>query len=124
MKKLFILAAMAAMMLFAAPCANAAELDTGYNILDYNIDAVYHENNTVTQTEVLTVRFNEARHGIYRAFPSTVKVEKATPDGVRTVPYKIKIRDISVPGFEHETEYDNGLILLKIGDKDETLFGE
>ncbi|MEG0648310.1 MAG: DUF2207 domain-containing protein [Oscillospiraceae bacterium] len=124
MKKLFILAAMAAMMLFAAPCANAAELDTGYNILDYNIDAVYHENNTVTQTEVLTVRFNEARHGIYRAFPSTVKVEKATPDGVRTVPYKIKIRDISVPGFEHETEYNNGLILLKIGDKDETLFGE
>ncbi|MEG2500320.1 MAG: hypothetical protein RSA78_04580, partial [Oscillospiraceae bacterium] len=88
MKKLFILAAMAAMMLFAAPCANAAELDTGYNILDYNIDAVYHENNTVTQTEVLTVRFND----------------KATPDGVRTVPYKIKIRDISVPGFEHETE--------------------
>lgn len=118
MKKLFALLALASALLLAAPAAFAAERDYGFDILDYAVNATVHENNTVTQTETITVRFNEPRHGIYRAIPETVYIEKETADGTVRMPYKSKIRNFSVPGFDYSTERENGFFVAAIGSED------
>lgn len=40
-----------------------------YTITAYSVDAILHENNTVTQTERITVDFAVPSRGIYRVLP-------------------------------------------------------
>lgn len=52
-------------------CLPCMARDDGYVITDYKVDAVLHENNTVTQTETISVNFLEYRHGIFRKIAIT-----------------------------------------------------
>ena len=42
---------------------------TDYSIEDFHIDATYHKNNTITQTETIQVNYSTPKHGIYQYIP-------------------------------------------------------
>ena len=97
--------------------------DGGYTISSYDVRATLHENNTVEQTEVITVNFSEPRHGIYRSIPRTMQVGRRI-DGENTVmEYHNKVQDISVQGAPFDTADENGYTNIRIGDEDETVNG-
>ena len=57
-----------------------------------------HENNTVTQTERITVDFAVPSRGIYRVLPVALWVEKDTADGPQEMAYRARVRDLAVTG--------------------------
>ncbi len=121
MKKLFCtLAAVLVFVLCAVPCF----ADSGYTITNYAVNATLNADNTVTQTEDITVIFHEARHGILRSLPETVSVEKETAEGLKTFSYRMKIKDIYVEGAPFEAYTEDGFTILRIGDEDAYLTGE
>lgn len=121
MKKLFC--TLAAVLLFVM-CALPSFAQGGYTITDYAVDATLHPDNTVTQTEDITVMFSEPRHGILRSFPETVSVEKQTADGLKTFDYRMKIKDIYVEGAPFTAYSEDGFTIIRIGDEDEYLTGK
>lgn len=123
MKRLFALLCGIVFCTAAAVPALAAQSQDGYAITRYSVDATLHANNTVTQTETLDVRFDEPRHGIYRSLPQTVSVEKRTADGSRMMNYRVRIRDISVEGAPFSRQSEDGMLILRIGDKDKLVSG-
>lgn len=124
MKKLIACITLLFCVAAISPCVLALDKDDGFIIKDYNVNAVLHENNTITQTETILVDFLESRHGIFRAFPTTVYVERQTPDGLITLPYRMKVRNVQVQGEEYDQSTEDGVHLIRIGNEDTTHMGE
>lgn len=120
-KKLVCLVlALCACLALAVP---AHAQDDGYAITSYAIQATLHENNTVSQTEDISVFYNESRHGIFRIFPQTVNVWKMVDGTYQLLPYKTKIKDVTVQGAPFDTYSEDGYFYIRIGDKDSTVSG-
>ncbi|MEG1010464.1 MAG: DUF2207 domain-containing protein [Ruthenibacterium sp.] len=97
--------------------------DDGYRITSFAVDATLHENNTVTQTETITVEYLVPRHGMFRTLPTLVSVWR-TVDGERVkMTYRTKISDMSVEGAPYETSNEDGIYTIRIGDPDEVVTG-
>ena len=99
MKKLICLLAAAALLVFCALPAFAEASGVSradYTITAYSVDATLHENNTVTQTERITVDFAVPSRGIYRVLPVALWVEKDTADGPQEMAYRARVRDLAV----------------------------
>lgn len=88
-----------------------------------------HENNTVTQTERITVDFAVPSRGIYRVLPVALWVEKDTADGPQEMAYRARVRDLAVTGEGQtagapvETDTEDGFYSIRIGDEDTWLTG-
>ncbi|MEG1322938.1 MAG: DUF2207 domain-containing protein [Ruthenibacterium sp.] len=122
MKKLLCLLLVFCGVLAFVPNASAAGF-SGYTLTNYEVDAVLHENNTVTQTEYITADFLVPKHGIFRVFPEMVYVEKQTADGLKTMSYKVKLRDVSVQGGDAEVYLEDEMYTIRIGSEDTVLTG-
>ncbi|MFR1809810.1 MAG: DUF2207 domain-containing protein, partial [Pygmaiobacter massiliensis] len=110
-------------VLLALPATALDETDTGYTIEDYRIEAVLREDATVDVTETIKVNFTESSRGIFRAFPSTVRVLKETGGKSKTMRYAPKLRDISAS--EAFAEYsEDGIDYIRLGSEDVWLSGE
>lgn len=88
--------------MYAALCPPFAEASgvsrADYTITAYSVDATLHENNTVTQTERITVDFAVPSRGIYRVLPVALWVEKDTADGPQEMAYRARVRDLARDG--------------------------
>ncbi|MEF9970017.1 MAG: DUF2207 domain-containing protein, partial [Ruthenibacterium sp.] len=122
MKKLLCLLLVFCGVLAFVPNASAAGF-SGYTLTNYEVDAVLHENNTVTQTEYITADFLVPKHGIFRVFPEMVYVEKQTADGLKTMSYKVKLRDVSVQGGDAKVYLEDEMYTIRIGSEDTMLTG-
>ena len=120
-KLLCLVLALCAALALAVPAFAA---DDGYTIKRYDIQSTLHENNTITQTETITVDYHEERHGIYRTLPETVSLQQLVNGAACDMTYRVKLRNISVEGAPFETESDNDVTTIRIGDPDETVTGE
>lgn len=86
------------MLRSARICRSFRRFPRGYTITAYSVDATLHENNTVTQTERITVDFAVPSRGIYRVLPVALWVEKDTADGPQEMAYRARVRDLAVTG--------------------------
>lgn len=102
------------------------DVDNGYVIRDWTYDAVVHKDNSWTVTERFDVEFLEARHGIFRSFP-TVFVQYREVDGKKQkYNYVITYENIRVPGESYElTKNDDQQhdLILRLGSESVTLNG-
>lgn len=98
--------------------------DNGYAIAAYDIQATLHENNTITQTETISVIYSEPRHGFFRSLPKMVSVWKEVDGESVLNTYRVKIKDVSVEGAPFETSTEDGYFTLQIGDPDRTVTGQ
>lgn len=132
MKKFICLLGAAALLLCCAlpafaEASGAARAD--YAITAYSVNATLHENNTVTQTERITVDFAVPSRGIYRVLPVALWVEKDTENGPQELAYRAKVRNLTVTGEGQmtdppvETDTEDGFYTIRIGDEDTWLTG-
>ena len=124
MKKLICLLAAAALLVCCALPAFAEASGVSradYTITAYSVDATLHENNTVTQTERITVDFAVPSRGIYRVLPVALWVEKDTADGPQEMAYRARVQDLAVTGEGQtagapvETDTEDGFYSIRIG---------
>lgn len=96
-----------------------------YYIENFKINATYHKNNTITQTETVQVNFLEPKHGIYQYIPEKYYVgykdDEAKTGQVDT--YAIQVKNVSVSGAAYETSSEDGTYQIKIGDADTYVSG-
>lgn len=105
--------------------------DGGYTIRNYQVKAELQKNNVLDITETIQVHFHEKRHGIYRYIPTHMYVNRATvvdENGSvtesRVMDYANKIQNLSVDGWEYDTESENGNYVIRIGDEDTLIKGD
>ncbi|MEI3013414.1 MAG: DUF2207 domain-containing protein [Ruthenibacterium lactatiformans] len=131
MKKLICLLAAAALLVCCALPAFAEASGVSradYTITAYSLDATLHENNTVTQTERITVDFAVPSRGIYRVLPVALWVEKDTANARRRWP-TARVQDLAgtgageTAGAPVETDTEDGFYSIRIGDEDTWLTG-
>lgn len=104
----------------------------GFYYESIKVDAEVHENNVWDVTEHIKVYFTQSRHGIYRYIPCSFSLnhnvsgdkdyQKGSPSEV-TFQYESDIDNVSVDGWDFNTEYDNGNLVIRIGDEDELVKG-
>ncbi len=124
MKKLLSLA-VSLLLAAALLCVPSFADDTGYYIKSYDVNSVLHENNTVSQTETMTLHFTEARHGFFRAFPEWVTVTRTLEDGtLKDYSYHVKLNVLSVEGGPYEAYTEDDYYYIKVGDADEYVTGD
>ncbi|MEG1650736.1 MAG: DUF2207 domain-containing protein [Oscillospiraceae bacterium] len=87
-----------------------AEVDNGYYIKNYDVNAVANSDRSYDIVETIDVHFNEERHGIIREIPTYSTLEK-----------EIRLENVEVVGDIFE--YD-GYEKIKIGDPNETVSGD
>lgn len=123
-------------LIFLAPMQSAVcraggkiQRFSSYIIRDYHVQAELQKNNVLEITETIQVHFNEKRHGIYRNIPTHMYVNRDTSENLdgsssRVLDYANKIRNLSIDGWEYDTEYENGNYVIRIGDEDTLVDGD
>ncbi len=123
----WLLAITCALFLCMSPTLIQAD-EGGYTIEDYQVEAVYHKNNTITAQETIQVNFSSPRHGIYRSIPLNMYVgysKEDDPDQTKNPErYKIQIEDLKVTGDSYDVEDEDGVENIQIGDADQYVTGE
>ena len=96
-----------------------------YTTKQYDVDMVVTKSQELQVKETMDVEFFYASHGIYRTIPYRGDMIYEQNDRIVTEPYLCDIQDISVDGFEYDTEYDveNGQLLVRIGSADQLVEG-
>lgn len=124
MKKIF--AAVICTVLFAAlaaiPAAAATRSTEYYTISDYKINADITESNAYNISEIITVKFTEPRHGIYRNIPYQGTWLRGADQGGNT-DWRAKVTDIGVDGYDYSVSKSDGNVVVKIGDPDTYVSG-
>lgn len=138
MKKLFL----SAIALFLCIASVIAEDEGGYYIKNYDVQAHLSEDHTITVTESIDVFFTAKRHGIYRHLPQTMNIRRneesfdgdtsflnssqkkeLEKNGFLDYEYKEYVSLLNIEGGDYTTEYEDDIIIFKIGDKNETITG-
>ncbi|MDO4869592.1 MAG: DUF2207 domain-containing protein [Bacillota bacterium] len=105
MKRIKIIAAIAAVMLLTVFMPAAVFADSGgYTTDEFNVDITTDADHVFHVSEEINVDFYEARHGIYRYIPEGGNL------------YAIK--HVRVQGYEYETYTENSSLVIKIGSGD------
>ena len=115
-----------ALLLCLCPMQIHAE-DEGYTFENYDVQSVYHKNNTITVHESMTVNYTLSSHGIKRSIPEVLYIgysDDGNTNGQDPDKYKVEIKDISVDGAKYEVEHEDDLCTIKIGDANQTVIGE
>lgn len=125
MKKIIrvILTILCIFILVTPTKAKAAESD--YSINNYKIDAVVHQNATVSVTEHLTVNYNSPQHGIFRDIPEYITKTMVDDNGnIKKMDYANPITKIKVEGAPYKVQHKGDNLSIVIGDKNTTVTGE
>ena len=105
-----------ALLVFTCAGVPAEAADDGYKF-----NGVWHENNTVSVTEKISVNFLESRHGIYRTIPNRFVLGGSfVGEKDRNYHYAVKVRNVDVEGDDYERDSDNNNTILKIGSSSHT----
>ncbi len=125
-KKLFAFLTTAALLLFAAAPAFAAESENepDYSSLDYYISSFdvqidVSEDNVLNVTEKISAYFNIPSHGIYRYIPLSNDIKRADGTEGKT---KAKIKNLKVSEFS-DTSRKNGNYVIRIGSEYKEITG-
>ncbi len=112
----------------------AFSLDSGYEITDYNFDAVVHENSVVSVTETINVFFKEERHGIVREIPLKAPVwrkvrghtrEKIYYDTIENIRVKSKYQTLTLKeGVKRGTVLAKVFMQSRMTEEDEKVLGK
>lgn len=151
MKKLFCTAFALLLILLSGKTAFAA--DRNHVIKSWHTEAVYNANNSINIVETVTVDYTRPSHGFFRAIPYKVTIEKdivnelknkyseesklnkkageenivenqsAQEKDLKNYSYRLKINNFKVSGSPFETSVEDNVVVLKIGDEDETVTG-
>ncbi|MEL4106894.1 DUF2207 domain-containing protein [Oscillospiraceae bacterium WX1] len=120
MKKIFaiviLIAALAALLIMPAAAAEY------FTISNYKVNVNISKNNTYDVTEVITVKFTEPRHGIYRNIPYNGTWQRDADHGGNT-DWRAKISNIRVDGDNYSVSKSGGDVVIKIGDADKYVDG-
>ena len=123
MKKLISMAV--CLLVAVLMCVPSFADDLGYYIKSYDVNGVLHENNTVTQTETLTLHYTETSHGFFRAFPEWVKITRTLDDGTqKDYSYRVKLDVLSVDGAPYDVYTEDDYYYIKLGDADQYVSGD
>lgn len=104
-------------------CAPAHAADAGYTITDYVVQAVWHEDNSVSVKEHIEVDFTEKSHGIYRTMPTYFFLGEAAFGGDEPIQYETGVGGVDAGGEPFEVNYENSRCRIRIGDADTLLLG-
>ena len=102
---------MTALLIFA--CAvlllipSKVSAQEAFNISGFDVNIDISAANVLSVRETIKVDYTEYRHGIIRYIPAK------TYNGLR-----VKIGHVNVEGYKFQTEYENGYLLIQIGDPD------
>lgn len=125
MKKFrFLISLLLSALILCALCGTAFADDGGFVIRDYNVQAVMHNDNSVTVTENISVDFLEARHGIYRTIPEFMYIGGAVNGTDSSKAYRSYVSDVYVAGAPAEFYAEDSSYFIKIGDPDYTVTGD
>ncbi|MCL1805764.1 MAG: DUF2207 domain-containing protein [Clostridiales bacterium] len=102
-----------------APQGGYAAPDYDYEVTDYDVIMVVHEDNSFAITENIGVFFHTPRHGVYRALPLVNDIRRL--DGT-TSRNRARIRDIEV-SEPYTVSDESGEKLIRIGDPGQTVTG-
>lgn len=95
-----------------------AKAYNGYVIEKYDVDIKVNENNVLNVTETIDVNFSTAKHGIVRNIPLKNRyIRKGITTETRAKIDNLKINE------QYSRSKENGDLILKIGDPDETIVG-
>ncbi len=109
--------------LFIGSFANVSALDEGFVITDYDIVIDVNEDGTYDIDEVITVFFNDSRHGIYRDIPIKYYMDWTIDGETYYRNYTFPITDIK-SSEEYVGEDYGHSYRLRIGDPDRYVNGE
>lgn len=129
-KRIFSMLTLVTMLcvMFAPACF--AEEDTGmlagkyflnneaYDTLAFNVDVTIDENNVYHVKETIEVEFKSPRHGIFRYIPMKSTVMRELNGEKEYFPTRTSISKLKVQGHDSTKEYENGNVILKIGNPD------
>lgn len=106
-------------------CALSANAQSSYGMTTemFNVDMVVGENNVIDTTVTIRVHFNTKKHGIYYYVPYSGMVEFEENEVEYRNPYRNKIKDISVEGYDFTTSNQSGNKVIIIGNENEYLTG-
>ena len=98
-------------LLFALP------LHAEYFIIkSYDVKIVVSEDAYFDVIETINVQFTQPRRGIYRNIPYRYVIDGKS--------YKTAIKNVEVEGWKKKVSFENGLMEIRIGDKDVYVEGE
>ncbi len=127
-KLLASLALMLVLVLSIMPIASAEggynEIDRNYETISYDTNVVLGENNVYHIEERIKVNFLNERHGIYRYIPYKGNMQYQEGGVIKDSKYRANIKNVKVKGYKFEKDYENGNVVLQIGDADTYVKGE
>ncbi|MEG0693631.1 MAG: DUF2207 domain-containing protein, partial [Oscillospiraceae bacterium] len=103
---------------------NYNEIDYNYDTISYDTNVVLDENNVYHIEERIKVNFSQRSHGIYRYIPYMGNIQYQDGDTIKDGKYRASIKNVKVDGHKFEKEYENGNLVLRIGDPDKYVDGE
>ncbi len=126
MKKAVIALICAALLCaIVTPWSAWAQPAGGCVVTGYDVKVVISENNVYYITEVIKVRFNEERHGIYRDIPINGEMTRTGPNGESiTTIVPSSVSDVNVEGWEFTVQDDSETVSIKIGSADRYVIGD
>ncbi|MEG1931612.1 MAG: DUF2207 domain-containing protein [Pygmaiobacter sp.] len=108
-----------ALLMVALLCTpvSAASSDAGYTIETYDVEATLEQDGSMQITERIGVNFELPSRGIFRAFPTSVQMEKETGGTTKVLRYTPKISVVSANDVV-TTYTENGIFYIRFGTED------
>lgn len=106
-------------LLAAAPYTAAA---SSFTTDSFHADIKVSEDNSWIVKETIQMNF-DGGHGIYRYIPYTGKIYYSVNGEETEQPYCLKIKDVSIPGYDYSESYENNCIVFRVGREDTVLYG-
>ncbi len=82
----------------------------------YDVDIKVYEDYSWEVEETIHMNFLERHHGIFRYIPYAGKVYYKYEGREYQTPYRLKLKDVDIPGYKYERYNENRNLVLKIGD--------
>lgn len=120
-KKLPVLAALLLLLALVFPGAGLAR--EYFTIDSYDVTMNVQENHAYNVNEKINVTFSQPRHGLYRYIPYSGSYYRDIDGKPTETSYNARVSDIKVPGYNFDTDSENGSKVIKIGDEDEYVDG-
>lgn len=103
----------------------------GFTIKQYQVEVNINQDASLDITEIIQIRFDENRHGIFRSIPYKYKLatlppgeEKANRQLESKGYTKTIIEDIRVAGWDYSVSNEGDYKVIKIGDKNRYVNGD
>lgn len=93
---------------------------------DLKIHMVVAEDGTYTIEETYVMNFQQERHGFYRSIPTKYEMKWTDNESgeVEDRKYYFPITNINCGDAQYDTSYEDGSVIIKIGDPDKTIIGK